>query len=207
MIQRQLKLRLKARQEGQLTDWLYHLTGVWKWAMRKIELDAKDGIFYTPQAFHNLLANHSAKLGLPSHTLQGMLSTAYTAWQRCFQKRAKRPKLKGRRNKLMSIPFPDQFKRPIGTTIQIPGVGQVRFHAQTLPAGRIKSGRVIKRASGWYRCLSIEAAPQPIPHTGNGVIRIDPRFQHLLTLSSGEKIPHPQELRRTAQRLAQAQRR
>src|SRR5205823_10186734 len=48
MIQRQLKLRLNTRQEGQLTDWLYHLTGVWNWAIRKIELDAKDGIFYTP---------------------------------------------------------------------------------------------------------------------------------------------------------------
>ena len=45
MIQRQLKLRLNARQEGQLTDWLYHLTGVSNWAIRKIELDAKDGIF------------------------------------------------------------------------------------------------------------------------------------------------------------------
>jgi len=112
MIQRQLELRLNARQEGQLTDWLYHLTGVWNWAIRKIELDAKDGIFYTPQAFHNLLANHSAKLGLPSHTLQGMLSTAYTAWQRCFQKRAKRPKPKGQRNKPTSIPFPDPFRAP-----------------------------------------------------------------------------------------------
>src|SRR6266446_7493934 len=62
MIQRQLKLRLNARQECQLLDWLFQLTGVWNWALRKIELDARDGIFYTPKDFHNLLANHSKKL-------------------------------------------------------------------------------------------------------------------------------------------------
>jgi putative transposase len=83
MIQRQLKLRLKPRQEQQLDAWLWHLTGIWNWALRKIELDAKDGIYYTPKAFRNLLADHSKTLGIPSHTLQGILDTAHTAWQRC----------------------------------------------------------------------------------------------------------------------------
>ena len=206
MIQRQLKLRLTHRQERQLTDWLWHLTGVWNWAIRKLELDARDGIYYTPKGFHNLLAHHGKTLGLPSHTLQGMLSTAYTAWQRCYKKQAKRPRLKGQRNKLTSIPFPDPFRLPEGNTIALPGVGRVRFHRQPLAAGRIKSGRVVKRASGWYLCLFIDAAPTMIPATGNGMVGLDPGFRHLLTLSSGEKIPHPRELERTAQRLAQAQR-
>ena len=61
--------------------------------------DAKDGIYYSQQAFHNLLADHGKKLGIPSHTLQGMLDTAYIAWQRCYKKLAKKPKLKGRRNR------------------------------------------------------------------------------------------------------------
>ena len=43
MIQRQLKLRLTTTQEQQLTDWLWHLTGVWNWAIRKLELDAREG--------------------------------------------------------------------------------------------------------------------------------------------------------------------
>src|SRR5438094_9052048 len=98
MIQRQLKLRLNTVQEAQLNTWLLQLTGVWNWAIRKIEQDAKDGIFYTRQAFHNLLAGHGTKLGIPSHTLQGMLDTAYTAWQQCFKRLAKKPRLKGKRN-------------------------------------------------------------------------------------------------------------
>ena len=164
MIQRQLKLRLNSTQEQTLHDWLWHLTGVWNWAIRKIEHDANDGISSSQKAFHNLLADHGKKLGIPSHTLQGMLDTAYTAWQRCYKKLAKKPRLKGRRNKLTSIPFPDPFKAPTGTRIHIPGIGHVRFHAQDLPQGRLKSGRIVKRASGWYLCLFIDAQPQDIPH-------------------------------------------
>lgn len=206
MIQRQLKLRLKPRQAQQLNTWLGHLTGVWNWAIRKLELDAKDGIYYTSKSFHNLLADHAKKLGIPSHTLQGILDTAHTAWQRCFKKLAKKPRLKGRRNKLNSIPFPDPCRPPVGTSISIPGLGHVRFHKQALPDGKLKCGRLVKRVSGWYLCLFIDAVPNAIPHVADGRIGIDPGFTNLLTLSTGEKIPHPRELERTAKRLAQAQR-
>jgi putative transposase len=206
MIQRQLKLRLTTTQEQHLTTWLFQLTGVWNWALRKIEQDGNDGIYYSQKAFHNLLADHGKKLGIPSHTLQGMLDTAYTAWQRCYKKLAKKPRLKGQRNKLTSIPFPDPFKAPDSTRIHLPGIGQVRFHAQALPQGRIKSGRIVKRASGWYLCLFIDAQPQAIAHTGDAAIGIDPGFHTLLTLSTGEHIDHPHELRQTAHRLGQAQR-
>jgi putative transposase len=206
MIQRQLKLRLTHTQAQTMDDWLWHLTGVWNWAVRKLEQDAKDGIYYSQQEFHNLLADHGKKLGIPSHTLQGMLDTAYIAWQRCYKKLAKKPKLKGRRNRLTSMPFPDAFKPPTGTRIHVPGIGSVRFHTQDIPAGRLKSGRIVKRASGWYLCLCIDTHPNGIPTLGTGEVGIDPGFLHLLTLSTGEKIPHPHELRQTAHRLAQAQR-
>jgi transposase len=206
MIQRQLKLRLHTSQAQQFDTWLWHLTGVWNWAIKKIEADAKDGISYSQQAFHNLLADHGKKLGIPSHTLQGMLDTAWLAWQRCYKKLAKKPKLKGRRNRLSSIPFLDAFKAPQGTRIHVPGIGSVRFHKQALPVGRLKSGRIVKRASGWYLCLCIDTQPNTIPVVGTGAIGIDPGFLHLLTLSTGEKIPHPHETRQTAHRLGQAQR-
>lgn len=206
MIQRQLKLRLNSTQERMLCDWLWHLTGVWNWAIRKIELDANDGIFYTPKEFHNLLAGHSEILGIPSHTLQGTLTTAHTAWQRCFKKLAKRPKFKGQRNRLNSIPFPDPLRAPEGNHIKVPGLGSVRFHKQSLPEGKIKSGRIVKPASGWYLCLFIDAEPNPIEATGSAWVGIDPGFKDLVTLSTGQKIPHPRELEQTATRLAQAQR-
>src|ERR1017187_8902451 len=94
MIQRQLKLRLSIKQETMLIEWLPMLTSIWNWGLRKIELDAKGGIYYAPKEFHNLLAGTSKTLGIPSHTIQGMLSLAHTSWQRCFKKVAKKPRLK-----------------------------------------------------------------------------------------------------------------
>jgi IS605 OrfB family transposase len=203
MVQYQLKLRLNTKQKVTLNEWLFMLTGVWNFAIRKIELD---GTRYSKSEFQNLLAGHGKKIGIPSHTVQGMLSLAYTSWQRCFKKMAKKPRLKGYRNPLNSIPFPDPFGSPLGNLIKIPGLGSVRFHKMDLPEGKIKCGRIVKKASGWYLCLFIDAEPKAIPHIADGTVGIDPGFKSLLTLSTGEKIEHPKELLKAAKRLAQAQR-
>jgi putative transposase len=199
-------MKLNKHQRETLQQWLWHLTGLWNWAVRKIELDAADGVWYSELDFANLTAAHSKRVGLPSHTMHALLCNAWSAWARCFQRIARKPRLKGRRNRLNSIPFPDPIKPPRNNRIRLPLLGEVRFHKQDLPAGRIKCGRLVKRASGWYLCLFIDAAPSPIPHVADGAVGIDPGFRHLLTLSSGEKVEHPRELEAGARRLAQAQR-
>lgn len=206
MIQTQIKLRLSPKDAATLDSWLWNLTGVWNWAVRKIELDAKDGIYYSPKDFQNLLANHGEKMGIPSHTLQGMLAMAHSAWKRCLQKSANKPRLKGKQNRLKSIPFPDPFRAPKDGRIAIPGVGRIRFHKQDIPEGKIKCGRMVQRASGWYLCLFMDAPPNKIERTAHGQIGIDPGFMNLLTISDGEVIDHPRELETGALRLAQAQR-
>jgi len=206
MIQRQLKLKLTRRQERDLERYLFHLTSVWNWAIRKIENDARDGIYYHPLTFKGLLNGHSRKLDIPSHVLRETLSGAQGAWSRCFGKLARKPRLKGRRNTLNSIPFPDPIKLWPNSRASLQGIGRVRFHKQTLPEGAIKCGRVVKRASGWYLCLFIDAEPNVVPHVANGQIGIDPGFKNLLALSTGEKIAHPREREAFALRLAQAQR-
>jgi transposase len=205
MIQAQLKLKLRTKQEILLNGWLWNLTGVWNWAVRKIELDAKDGVYYGALEFQNLLAGHGEKIGIPSHTLRGILSQAYLAWERCFKNVSKKPHLKGRRNKLSSIPFPDPI-RIKNSLISIFDLGPIRFHKQEIPEGKIKCGRIVKRASGWYLCLFIASDRKPIKRIGHGQIGIDPGFKNLLTTSEGEVIPHPRELEAGALRLAQAQR-
>lgn len=206
MIVRQLKLKLNKTQENQLSNWLWNLTGIYNWAIKKIELNAKDKIYYSPKTFQNLLADHGKKLGIPSHTIQGILIQAHTAWQRCFKKLAKKPRLKGQRNKLNSIPFPDPIKPPSGGKIGISGIGKLRFHKQDLPEGKIKCGRIIKRASGWYLCLWIDTVHSfPVKDTDK-TVGIDPGFSTLLTLSDGTKIENPRELRKGEERIAQAQR-
>lgn len=206
MIIRQLKLKLNKSQENQLNDWLWNLTGIYNWSIRKIELAAKDKIYYSPKTFQNLLADHGKKLDIPSHTIQGILIQAHTAWQRCFKKIAKKPKFKGQRNKLNSIPFIDPIKSPIDSRVGIPGIGKIRFHKQGLPEGKIKCGRIVKRASGWYLCLWIDTVHSFKVKDTDKQVGIDPGFSTLLTLSDGAKIENPRELRKGALRYAQAQR-
>jgi transposase len=156
--------------------------------------------------FQNFLANHSEKMGIPSHTLQGVICTAHDAWKRCFKKIGGKPRLKGMRNRMTSIPFPDPIKAPKGNRITLPALGSIRFHRMELPEGKIKCGRVVKRASGWYLCLFIDTEPKAIERLAFGEIGIDPGFSNLLTTSDGEIIDHPRELEAAAERLAQAQR-
>jgi len=206
MIQRQLKLKLTKEQESKLEGWLFNLTGVWNWAIRKIELDAADKIYHSKFEFANLLAGHSRKLGVPSHTLQATLNQAYDAWGKCFKKIRKKPKFKGTRNKLKYMIFPDPILPPKNNRIAILRLGKVKYHKQELPEGKIKRAIIKKRASGWYLCLVIDAKPVKIPHKDNLEVGIDPGYSTLLTFSNGTKIVNPKEFEKFAKRLAQAQR-
>jgi Putative transposase DNA-binding domain len=73
VIQRQLKLRLSRAQETRLREWLWILTGAWNFASRRLELDAKDGIFHSKFEFRNQAANSSERLG-NHYQLRQMLS-------------------------------------------------------------------------------------------------------------------------------------
>lgn len=68
-IQCQLRLRPTKAQERQLRRWLWHLTGVYNWAIRKIEQDARHGIYYSRYDIQRLLNRHGRKLGIPNKRL------------------------------------------------------------------------------------------------------------------------------------------
>lgn len=202
----QLKLQLRPTQERKLVRDLWHLTGAYNWAIRKITGDAQHGIRLSRIDLQNLIAGHGTRIGVQQHTLRATVWTAHDAWQRCFRRVSGRPHMKGRRNRLNSIPFPKPIASPDGRRIRLPGLGMVKFHGQHIPEGSIKCGRVVRRASGWYLCLVVDAEPVAVPVVANREVGIDPGFASLITLSTGEKVDHPKELVRTSVRLAQAQR-
>jgi putative transposase len=207
MIQTQLKLQLTNKQAKQLDGWLWNLTGVYNWAIRKIELDAKDKIYhFSGYDFQGLLVGHSKRMQIPNHVIRAVALRAHQTWDRRFKKISGKPKLKSNRNKLHSIPFPDPIRHPVKNRISMLGLGLIKFHKQKLPEGKIKCGAIVKRSDNWYLCLVIDAERQPIERKSNNKVGIDPGFKHLLTLSDGSKIEHPRELEKAAKRLKQAQR-
>lgn len=203
----EVRLRLRPAQERVLDRWLWCLTGVWNWAVKKIEADASHGVYHSSFALKALVNGHGKKIGIPQQVLRATVAEAGMAWGRCYRRLAKRPRLKGRRNRMTSIPILEgRVFKPENGTIHIPLLGRVRFHRQDIPEGHVGIGRLVRRASGWHACLFIHAEPRQIPKVGEGAIGIDPGFSSLLTLSTGEVVEHPHELRRGAERLAQAQR-
>lgn len=203
----QLKLKLRPSQERTLGRWLFRLTGAWNWTVTKIDRESARGVY--PSRFDLLtqVSGHGRKIGVAQDALSGIVGDAHLAWQRCFQGLSRRPRMKGRRRRLNSIPFPHGKDLKLhDRSVSVPVIGRLKFHAQEIPEGRIGEGRLIKRASGWYLRLVIQADRAPIAATGHGAIGIDPGFSRLLTLSSGEIVEHPDELRIGALRLAQAQR-
>lgn len=139
MIQCQLKLILRPTQERRLVRWLWHLTGVYNWALRIIELDAKDGIYRSSYDLEARLVGHSVKLGVPARVLASTARIAHQSWQRCFRRVSRRPHRKSNRNRLNHILIREPFRRPDGRHISIPTFGLVKFHAQVVPEGRIEA--------------------------------------------------------------------
>ena len=206
MIQCQIKLRLNGKQKRKQLEWLPILGSIFNFGIRKIELNAKDKVYFSKNDFQNLLTGHSKRLGIPSHAIQGTLSRAYDSWVRCFKGISRKPRLKGSRRPFNAIPFPDLIKHIANGKITLLGLGKVRFHKQQIPEGKIKCTQLVKRASGDYLCLFIDAEPRAIERTGEAIVGVDPGFNSLLTLSTGEKIEHPKEYRVIEKRLGQAQR-
>ena len=202
MIQVQLKLRPTKAQERALNRWLWHLTGVWNWTVKTLEHEPKLS-FYD---LKNRIKGHSVRLGIANTAISGTIQTAHTSWRRMIRGISGRPRLKGARRPLSCISFDCWYTRPRGHRITVPIIGLTRFHPQEIPAGHVGTARIVRRASGWYLCLLVQAEPEAIPAVGDGQVGIDPGFSSLMTLSTGEKIEHPHEWQQGEARLGQAQR-
>lgn len=92
--------------------------------------------------------------------------------------------------------------------INVPKLGGITARGRFADVtGEQKCLRVLRRPSGWYAQIVIELpAPAPLPPTGQEC-GIDLGIEAFATLDSGERIENPRTLRRSAKKLAAAQRR
>jgi hypothetical protein len=82
IVQRQLKLILRPAQERLLNRWLWHLTGVYNWAVTKIERDARLKIYHSRYDLEALVAGHGCRIGIPQVCVADTVRTAHDAWRR-----------------------------------------------------------------------------------------------------------------------------
>lgn len=142
--------------------------------------------------------------------LQQTLRHLQTAFTNFFGKRAKYPRFKSRKKSRKSAEYTTSgFRFRDGELILAKMTEPLDIvWSRPLPEGaRPSTVTVSQDAAGrWFvSLLCDDPSVQPLPAT-DGAVGIDVGLDHLLTLSTGEKIANPRHERRDRARLATAQR-
>ena len=151
--------------------------------------------------------------GVHSHVLQVVVADLDKAFQAFFRRvnagedEVGYPRFKGR-NRFSSFGFKEYgngFKID-GRRVRMSGIGRIAVRWHRPLGGTIKTLRLIKKASGWYACFSVEYTPQPVPPTGRDV-GADVGIASLITTSDGASVPPQNWYRREQCKLRVLQRR
>lgn len=212
LIRKAYKFRLYPNQEQvkRLAVQFGHARFIYNWGLNfRQKYYAKYGKDLSYVDTSNMLPDLKAELewlkDADSQVLQQKLKDLNQAYVNFFEGRAKYPKFKSKRTK-QSVRYPQRFKIN-GNHVYLPKVGWVKtvFHRPIL--GKMKNCTVSKTKSGKY-FVSIQIEVEiPHPDHRNGTVGVDVGLSHFAILSTGEKIDHPQYLRRAEKRLAKLQRR
>ncbi|GGL00412.1 RNA-guided endonuclease InsQ/TnpB family protein [Streptomyces flaveus] len=142
--------------------------------------------------------------------LQQALRHLQTAFTHFFAKRAKYPRFKSRKKSRKSAEYTTsgfRFRDGEVTLAKMTGPLDIVW-SRPLPEGAKPSTVTVSQdaAGRWFVSLLCEdPAVKPLPAT-DAAVGIDVGLDHLLTLSTGEKITNPRHERRDRARLAKAQR-
>ncbi|MGW7407113.1 RNA-guided endonuclease InsQ/TnpB family protein [Streptomyces sp. NPDC054833] len=142
--------------------------------------------------------------------MQQALRHLQTAFTNFFAKRAKYPRFKSRKKSRKSAEYTTSAFRFRDGRLTLAKMAEPLdiVWSRPLPEGATLSTVTVSQdtAGRWYVSLLCEdPGVKPLPDNRNAV-GVDAGLDHLLTLSSGEKITNPRHERRDRARLAKAQR-
>jgi putative transposase len=83
--------------------------------------------------------------------------------------------------------------------------GRIRVIVHRPLEGTFKCARIVLRPSGWYLQCVCETTPVPLPQKGNAV-GLDMGIRYLVADSNGHIIDNPKHAKKSAKKLARAQR-
>lgn len=209
MITRELKLKPTKKQEEKINLMLFQCAGLYNTVIRRIELNAKDKIYHSKFDLYHQFSGHSKRADLPAVVIKATVEQAYDAWGRCFKGISGKPVLKSVRNKTRTIGYQGTISRRKFTDlnrINLPLMSSIKFHKQELPDGNIKCSRIVKKSTGYYLQLTIDAVHKFEVKDTVEKVGIDTGFKHLAVLSNGIKYENQRNFVKGQKRLAQAQR-
>ena len=142
-----------------------------------------------------------------SQSLQQSLRHLDAAYSNFFNKKAKFPRFKSKRDK-QSFTVPQNFWTE-DEHLRIPKVSPIRIVEHRPIEGEVKHTTISKVPSGKYYasfCCEVDL-PEPQPKPKGKEIGIDLGLKSFLVASNGERIDAPKYLRQAEKRLARLQRR
>ncbi|MGI5321780.1 RNA-guided endonuclease InsQ/TnpB family protein [Actinomadura nitritigenes] len=139
--------------------------------------------------------------------LQQALRAQQVAFSNFFAQRAKYPRFKSRKKSRKSATFQNNAFTFREGQLKLAKTAQplaIRWH-RPLPKGAMPSTVTVScdAAGRWFVSLLVEETLTPMPATGEAV-GIDAGLDHLVTLSTGEKISNPRHERADRDKLAKA---
>lgn len=141
--------------------------------------------------------------------LQNTLRDLDNAFVAFFQKRARYPKFKSKKNCKNSYrtSFTNNNIVVIDKHIKLPKLGYVKTTDKLMPEGRIVSATIMQESSGKYYCTiyCTDVEIEHFPKT-NKNIGIDLGIKDFAITSEGVKIPNPKYLSKSLEKLAKLQR-
>ncbi|MFF7040718.1 RNA-guided endonuclease InsQ/TnpB family protein [Streptomyces massasporeus] len=142
--------------------------------------------------------------------LQQALRHLQTAFANFFGKRAKYPRFKSRKRSRKSAEYTTSAFRYRDGRLTLAKMDQPLdiVWSRPLPRGAQPSTVTVSQDSAgrWFVSLLTEDPSIKPLHTTGAAVGVDAGLDHLLTLSTGEKITNPRHERRDRTRLAKAQR-
>lgn len=144
-----------------------------------------------------------------SQSLQAALVNLDMAYTRFFREKKGFPKFKSKHHR-QSFQVPQSGE--VGEDfVKIPKVGKLKARISRQVEGRIKTITISKTPTGkYFASVLVEDGtelPEKLPVTEDGTVGIDLGLTHYATLSTGEKIENPRQLKKRLRRLCRAQRR
>ncbi len=205
------RLYPNAEQQKKLAVQFGHARFVWNWGLnlRKTTYQSTGkGISYNQLAGKLVELKNTPEAEwlkeADAQVLQQKLQDLDRAYTNFFEKRAKFPRFKSKRDD-QAVRYPQRFR--IGRSafsdhrVYLPKVGWVKIVLHRPLEGKAKNVTVSKTKTGkYFASIQCEVEmPEPVPN--NGEIGIDLGLKSFLTTSVGEKIDHPRHLQKAEKRL------
>src|SRR6266540_5403241 len=200
------RLYLTAEQEQALAVQFGHARFVWNWALalrKTIYQETGEGIGYYELKRRATALKHQVETAwlreADSQVLQAKIEDLERAYKNFFEKRAKFPRFKSKRDG-QSIRYPQRFKFYENFTY-LPKVGWVKTKFHRPLEGRPKNVTISKTKTGKY-FVSVQCEVGIIEQPAKGrEIGIDLGVKSFLATSEGWKRDNPRHLQRAEKKL------